>query len=99
MRKREYAAALKFVNEVRVLIGKKPVKRLQKGQRRKTYSCVVARTIDKSGRVAVADTSDGVEVSGLQKFGLTPSYQRKRSAMVRDFINGFDRGKAPELEL
>ncbi len=100
--KRHHDAALKFVNECRALMGKRPVKRLRKGHRSKASSCVIARTIEqgKNGLAIVGPTSDGFGVEGsFGKKGRDRIRHTKQSKLAHDFIIAFDEGLIPELEL
>ena len=92
--KAEREAALKVANRVRKMLGKRPVKRLKKGERGAGTSCPIARTIDWDDCVFVCENDNGVEAS-YPGLGLI----RIKNAKARDFIKKFDSGLAPDLEL
>ena len=99
--KRQRDAALKFANQVRAAMGKRPVKRLQKGRPSKAHSCAIARTIDRNGYVAVSGDGLGAEcfISHRRSPGAEALVVKTKSKLVGQFIERFDKGYAPDLEV
>lgn len=101
MSQRSRNAALKFANEVRGRMGKRPVTRIAKGKPRQAAQCAIARTIDRNGRVQVLDFG-GYGSARYAKAAFTHPKTGQQvvvsgGAMVVDFIHAFDAGAAPDL--
>jgi len=96
--KRHHAAALKFANEVRAKMGKRPVTRLKKGIRAEGTCCPIANTI--GGDVFIncdrPNRGERVEVSTADE---TRTITHRKNRAVQALIIAFDNGDIPELEL
>lgn len=92
-------AALRFANRVRKEMGRRPVTKLQKGERSNGRRCPIARTIDQTGYVSVIDTSDGQVYVNIGPAGDVVKEARFKAKLANEFIGLFDQGEAPELEL
>jgi hypothetical protein len=91
--RRQYLAALLFANVARKKLGRKPVKRLRKGDQVSGHSCPIAKTI--GGNIFVTDLPDrGAEVTYRFENEMIAATDSK---LVRDFISNFDAGEVPEL--
>ena len=96
--KRHHAVALRFANEVRAKLGKRPVKRLKKGQPGDGRSCTIARTIDPNRNVFVSEffSSGGglYAATGDERTTLL----EKKTKLGLEFIRAFDDNQIPELD-
>ena len=96
--KRHHTAALAFANRVREALGKKPVKRLAKGEVGSGRRCAIARTItrDYKDLIFVTDVhnENGRYTAAADIGGLTLA---EGGVLVGDFIRAFDKGEIPEL--
>ena len=79
----QHTRVLAYVNRIRKELGKKPIKRLPKGERRSPVSCPIARGI-----------GSGARFSGV---AITPNGHYDAPQYVRNFVYLFDSGQYPEL--
>lgn len=93
--RRHYDAALSLANKVRTKIGKKPVKRLQKGHPCEAHSCVIARTIGSDIFVWPYADQRGCIVS--RDIEMTDVIVRG-GKLPAQFAIAFDNGDIPELD-
>lgn len=95
--KRHHTAALAFANRVREVMGKKPVKRLAKGEVGSGGRCAIARTITRDeDLIFVSDVhnENGRYTAVASVCGIEDV---KGGLLVGDFIRAFDKGEIPEL--
>lgn len=103
-------AALTYINKIRVFLGKKPLTKLKKGYRGTTNTCPLVRSLGNDfGITDIALIVPNVKLyEKLKKLLKNPkidfltsprTYYYLLPKRVKKFVDDFDTGKYPELDL
>lgn len=84
--------AFEFINKIREELGMEPIHELPKGKRKSPYSCPVAQGLKNSHKVIVNSVYVHLGMGDSKIQYILPTH-------VGRFVERFDEGKYPELEL